>query len=470
MSLLRPRRLAARIYAATGVLIALQVGGTVLGFLAWGEVQRASARQEELTAQRDVVEGLGRACREAYVHEAHALIEGPGHLAHLGGVQADVDARLVEVRRLQLPEGADIDAVQRAIAASNAWFGVEVVPVVRAGAPPHDTAVALHAETERRASAEEAAIGAVLAVLDAAGAAERARVTDATARAWIGVGLLTLGGAISGAAVAMRLVRSVIGPIRQLEAAVVNVGGGGDGRAPEGDDELGRLGGAFNAMVAEVRAAQARQTEVARLAALGELSGAVAHELMSPLSAMLADPALQAPELATTRAEAEHARRVVTGLLGFARPGQEPAAEVALDAAAQAAADRYAPLADTRDVTVAVEVEGAAPRVRASASAVRQVLDNLVHNAVVLAPPGSTVTVAVGPGAVVEVRDRGPGIAPAVRARLYEPFVTGRADGTGLGLAVCQRIVRAQGGQLTHADRPGGGTIARWTLAGGTDG
>lgn len=458
-----------RIYAATGALIALQVAGTVLGFLSWGEVRRATARQEELSAQRDAVEALGQACREAYVHEAHALIEGAGHLGHLAGVQAEVDTRLATLRALPLPEGADVDAVQRAIAASNVWFGLEVVPVVRAGAVDHDRAVALHGETERLAAAEEAAIGAVLAVVDHAASAERARVTAATARAWMGVGLLTLGGAVIGAAVAMRLVRSVTGPVRQLEAAVAHVAGGGDGRAPEGDDELGRLGAAFNAMVGEVRAAQARQTEVARLASLGELSGAVAHELMSPLAALLADPALRAPELAASRAEVEHARRVVTGLMGFARPGEEPAGEVALDAAAAAAADRSAPMADAREVTVRLERNGAPPAVRASASAVRQVLDNLVHNAVQASPPGAEVTLAVGPGAVVEVRDRGAGIPDAVRARLYEPFVTGRPDGTGLGLAVCQRIVRAQGGTLVHADRPGGGTIARWTLVGGSD-
>jgi two-component system, sporulation sensor kinase E len=51
-----------------------------------------------------------------------------------------------------------------------------------------------------------------------------------------------------------------------------------------------------------------------------------------------------------------------------------------------------------------------------------------------------------------------------VRERLYEPFATGRPTGTGLGLAVCQRIVRGSGGTLEHVDRDGGGTVARWRL------
>jgi signal transduction histidine kinase len=471
-----------RIYGAAGLLIALQVAGTMLGFASWGAVQRASARQEALAVQRDAVELLGAASREVYVHEAHTLIEGPGHLDHLAEGQAEVDTRLVAVRRLSLPAGADVAGVQAALAASNTWFGTEVVPVARSGALDRALAIRLHGETERRAEAVERSIAAVLTVVDNAAAAERDAVTAATGRAWIAVALLTLGGAGIGMIVASRLVRSVLQPIEQLQLAAAQFGAGqlasgAQARAVEGDDELGRLGKVFNDMVAQVQAAQVRRTEVARLAALGELSGAVAHELMSPLSVLLADPAMQAPELAASRAEAEHARRVVRGLLGFARPGEEPVSEVDVHALAVASGDRYTPLAEQRDVTIRVDLSvdaspagtGAGLHIRAAASAVRQVLDNLVHNAVLASEPGATVDIVVRahPTACVEVRDRGPGLPAAVKARLYEPFVTGRADGTGLGLAVCQRIVRANGGVLEHLPRDGGGLIARWTLAAG---
>ena len=199
--------------------------------------------------------------------------------------------------------------------------------------------------------------------------------------------------------------------------------------------------------------------------------------ILLPLSVLLADPAMQAPELAASRAEAEHARRVVRGLLGFARPGEEPVSDVDVHALAVASGDRYTPLAEQRDVTIRVDLSvdlspagtGAGLHIRAAASAVRQVLDNLVHNAVLASEPGASVDIVVRatPFACVEVRDRGPGLPAAVKARLYEPFVTGRADGTGLGLAVCQRIVRANGGVLEHLPRDGGGLIARWTLAAG---
>src|SRR5690606_259243 len=113
--------------------------------------------------------------------------------------------------------------------------------------------------------------------------------------------------------------------------------------------------------------------------------------------------------------------------------------------------DRATPVAELRDVVLTVE---ATPlRVTMPPSAARQILDNLLRNAI---DAGSDVDVVVD--GHVEVRDRGPGVPADVRGRLYEPFVTGRPDGTGLGLAVCQRIARALGGRIEHVDRDGGGT------------
>ena len=125
-------------------------------------------------------------------------------------------------------------------------------------------------------------------------------------------------------------------------------------------------------------------------------------------------------------------------------------------------AARVTPEADVRDVAIRVVEEGALVAML-SPGAVRHVLDNLIRNAVQASPPGSLVEVRVGTAAV-EVLDRGPGIPVNVRDRLYEPFTTGRPDGTGLGLAVCQRVARGTGGSIDHESRTGGGTIARWRL------
>jgi signal transduction histidine kinase len=157
---------------------------------------------------------------------------------------------------------------------------------------------------------------------------------------------------------------------------------------------------------------------------------------------------------------------VVEGMLGFARGGRgEPATTMHVAEEARAAADRLAVRSDARDVGVRVAAEGA-PTVEAPPGAVRQVLDNLLRNALDAAPDGSVIDVRIGAEGLT-VEDDGPGIPETVRARLYTPFATGRADGTGLGLAVAARIVRALGGALTHEDRhasraPRRGTIARW--------
>jgi signal transduction histidine kinase len=400
-----------RLSSAAALLVALQVAGTVLGFASWTEVRRAVAAQEVLSERREWVAALERATQAVYVHQAHTLIErGTGHLDHLAAAQGEVDRGLVRVG-----DGA----LRAAVVEQNRWFAAEVVPV--AGELDQAAAVALHDQAERRARTIEAEISRLAADVERAHASERARIAAATRRAWVAVAVLTLGGAVVAGLVAGRLARSI-------------------------------------------QAAELRRVQVERLAALGQMSGAVAHELMNPLAVILSDPAMRAPEVAASRAEAEHARRVVEGLLGFARPGEEPAQRVDLAAAAASCAERVLPLADSRDVAVRVEA-GAGGTTLASPSAVRQVLDNLVLNAVHASPPGSEVVIALRSESAIEVLDRGTGIPPAVRARLYEPFVTGRADGTGLGLAICQRIARAHGGALVHRDRPGGGTIAEWTLA-----
>lgn len=461
------RSLRSRIYAASGLLIALQVAGTMLGFASWGEVRRACAAQEIVASQREALLELGAAAREVYVHQAHTLLErGPGHIDHLAEIQADTEAKFAKLRGLNPGENDATQAIYTAIKAANDWFANDVAPRAEAGTLDQVEAVRLHAEAERRASEVEARVVQLADELDAAFEQERIAISAATERAWIALAALTFGGLLSGLLVARRLAASVLGPVDQLGRAAAAFGAGRPvPPAPEGDDELGALGRGFNKMVAQIREAERHRVEVERLAALGQMSGAVAHELMNPLAVILADPAMRNPAVAASRAEAEHARRVVQGLLGFARPGEDPAESVDLGLAAEAAAARLLPTADLRDVHISVHAD-VAIFTFASPSAVRQVLDNLVRNAVYASPPGGEVEIVVRAGPLVEVRDRGAGIPPAIKSKLYQPFVTGRPEGTGLGLAVCQRIAKAHGGDLSHRDRVEGGTVAIWSVGG----
>ena len=105
------------------------------------------------------------------------------------------------------------------------------------------------------------------------------------------------------------------------------------------------------------------------------------------------------------------------------------------------------------------------PTLAVDGDLVCQVLVGLLSNAAQASAPGGAVTVraaAVGDGVELSVSDEGPGIAPELRDRVFEPFFTTRADGTGLGLAVARQIVEAHGGHIDVGERAGGG--ARFTL------
>ena len=104
----------------------------------------------------------------------------------------------------------------------------------------------------------------------------------------------------------------------------------------------------------------------------------------------------------------------------------------------------------------------------------RQLLFNLLLNALDAVPGGGTVRVAVGPDGpggwlTVRVSDTGRGLPADLGPRIFEPFVSNKETGTGLGLSICRQIVEAHGGTIDAADRPGGGAVftARFPLAAG---
>mgnify|MGYP002784473901 CR=1 FL=1 len=201
------------------------------------------------------------------------------------------------------------------------------------------------------------------------------------------------------------------------------------------------------------------------LAALGEMSAVLAHEIRNPLASLKGHAQLLEEQLAGEERKVAKARRIVeeagrleqltNTLLDFVRAQQIKRRT----ADPRALARRAAELTDAARVEIA---DAAAPETFAlDAMRVEQALVNLLRNALQVSPPGTKVELKVSQETgvlVFVVSDRGAGVPKELRDRIFEPFVSGRTQGTGLGLAVVRRVAELRGGRAEVADRPGGGS------------
>jgi two-component system sensor histidine kinase HydH len=234
---------------------------------------------------------------------------------------------------------------------------------------------------------------------------------------------------------------------------------------------LAEVRGRERAANAELDAARSRVAQSEKLAALGQLAAAIAHEVRNPLAVVRSAaqglgetlPAGDADGHRATSfivAEVDRLSNVVSSLLAFARPLQlQTRPTVISEVVARAVTLAGAELAAKR-VRLARDEAPVLPVVHADGDLVCQVLVGLLSNAVEATPAGGEVVVRAraANGAVeLAVADGGSGIAPELRARVFEPFFTTRPNGTGLGLAVARQIVEAHGGRIDVGDRPGGG-------------
>ena len=237
-----------------------------------------------------------------------------------------------------------------------------------------------------------------------------------------------------------------------------------------------RAAALVQAQLEALNAARARLVQSEKLAALGQLATAIAHEVRNPLAVIRSaaqglgetvssDDAEAARACAFITAEIDRLGSVVSSLLEFARPLHlEPRAVSVRDLFDRAALLAEGELA-ARGARLGRDELPDLPAVRADPDLLSQVLLGLLANAAEAVPPGGDVTLAARArdGAVeLVVEDSGPGIPPELRDRVFEPFFTTRARGIGLGLAVARQVVEAHGGRIEAGERPGGG--ARLTV------
>jgi signal transduction histidine kinase len=250
-------------------------------------------------------------------------------------------------------------------------------------------------------------------------------------------------------------------------------------------DTAGRITGAVGS---SYNITQLRERE----AELAMFAGVVAHDLRSPLTTVRGFTELVrnslAADLATDPDRAEHiadldrvldstARmaELISDLLAYTAAGDKPLTVERVDLhglVADVVAARTTAASVDPDLLVPQVYVAPLPPVRADQALLRQVLDNLVGNAVKYTPPGRPARVDVtahldGDTVTVEVADRGIGIPAGQHHAIFGSFHRAHAEGyagTGLGLAICHRIVERHGGTISAHDNPGGGTVVRLTL------
>jgi two-component system, OmpR family, sensor kinase len=312
-------------------------------------------------------------------------------------------------------------------------------------------------------------IGAVRVTQSNAAVSERVRRNVLVV---VGVGLAAL---VLGLIIAWVLAGSLARPLRALAGTARRVEDGElDARADViGAREHQEVAIAFNEMTDRLGQA---------LEAQREFVGNASHQLRTPLTGLRlrleaaglkSDDAAVREELELAEAEVERLTRLLNSLLTLARDGDRPTfrAPVSLRSAAEAAYERWLPRAEASGHSLALDGDGDA-FVRSADEDVAITLDNLIENALVYAPGGTTVTVTWDPNGRLAVLDEGPGVPPGDERRVFERFRRGRTDrpGTGLGLAIVEALARRWGGSASirmRDDRTGARAEVVLPLAGG---
>jgi signal transduction histidine kinase len=208
-----------------------------------------------------------------------------------------------------------------------------------------------------------------------------------------------------------------------------------------------------------------------RMATFGQMVGSIGHDLRNPLGVIESSLFLLRGRVGEHERVRKHLERIgdqvrisneiISGLLDMVRDRPLPRERVPLTVIVQGAADSV-----PRPAEVGLRVQGLEGLdVVGDAIQLRQALVNLVLNAVQAASPVGEVRVLTrreGAIAAVDVEDTGAGVPESVRGRLFEPLITTKEHGSGLGLALVKRVAERHGGSVGHEPRPGGG--ARFTL------
>jgi len=233
----------------------------------------------------------------------------------------------------------------------------------------------------------------------------------------------------------------------------------------------------LEAKLAELEETRDRLVRSERLAVVGQLAAHVAHEIRNPLAtiggfarAMLrasSDPAKVERNANIIVEEVERLEQILANVMNFTKPGNPVLRDRDINESIESLCSFHKALFAEHNIEVKMDLDRSCPTLRFDPDQIRQVLMNLCQNAVDFMPQGGVLTIktrAMDDHVEITFTDTGQGMTPSVLESLFQPFFTTKVGGTGLGLAVSQKIIHDHGGDIVVRSEAGAGSSFVVTL------
>lgn len=295
--------------------------------------------------------------------------------------------------------------------------------------------------------------------------------------------LIWLCAVAAGLGISYLLARRIVQPVKMLDQAAGQVARQNYGfRVPvSGEDELGRLATTFNSMCESLQVAQQELIRQERISTIGRMASSIVHDLRNPLAAIYGG----AEMMVDTDLSQVQVKRLALNIYKSSRKIQEMLQDLLQVTRGNRGARELCQLADVVAAAVETNQEAAAAQgvtirpeipgdieISLERSRVERVFVNLIANALEMMPDGGEIRIGAkrsGGNVEVEVSDTGPGVAPEIRAKLFQPFATfGKRNGLGLGLAMSRQSILDHGGDLWISDHNGPGACFRIRIPAGS--
>jgi signal transduction histidine kinase len=271
--------------------------------------------------------------------------------------------------------------------------------------------------------------------------------------------------------------RRVTRPIDDLARFTNDVAGGARGRAAEGGDEVGRLGRSFNTMLDRLDESKAALVRSEKLGLAGLIAARVAHDIRNPLASMKINAQLlqgavrrdeqNAQLVAAVLHDIGQIEAVIRDLIELARPGELRLASADLNAVVRGVLTPLEGRMRHLKIQLRLRLAEPLPAVALDTERFTQALLNVIVNAIEAMPNGGTLSIATAhdeAGVSVDIEDDGSGIEASIADRVFDPFVSTKPEGVGLGLVNARAVVDGHRGRITLSPRQPRGTRARIVL------